>query len=78
MKNLKLTIDLLPRGAWGNDLSKTLSKKNWDILRNYCYKRFNNTCAICGAKNVELDAHEVWKFDKQAKPYVRNVTALSI
>ena len=37
MKNYKLTIDLLPKGAWGNDFSKTLSQKNWDILRNKCY-----------------------------------------
>lgn len=33
----KLTIDLLPKGAWGNDLSKTLSKKDWDTLREACY-----------------------------------------
>lgn len=32
MKNYKLNIDLLPKGAWENDLSKTLSKKDWDIL----------------------------------------------
>ncbi len=67
MKKLILTIDLLPRGAWDNDLSKTLPKKDWDVLRDYCYTRFHNTCAICGAKDIELDAHEVWEFDKQTK-----------
>ncbi|MDD4840059.1 MAG: hypothetical protein PHE93_05290 [Clostridia bacterium] len=67
MNDLKLTIDLLPRGAWGNDLSKTLPKKDWDKLREFCYKRFHNACAVCGAKHVELDAHEVWNFDKQSK-----------
>lgn len=63
MKNLKLTIDLLPRGAWGNDLSNTLPKKDWDKLRQFCYKRFEGKCSICGAENEKLHAHEVWKFD---------------
>lgn len=65
MKNFKLTIDLLPKGAWGNDLSNILAKKDWDVLRNYCYKRFHNKCAICGAQDANLDAHEVWRFDKE-------------
>ena len=34
MTNLKLTIELLPKGAWGNDFSKTLSKKDWDTIRS--------------------------------------------
>lgn len=67
MKEIKLTIDLLPRGAWGNDFSKTLSQKDWNTLRYYCYKRFFHSCAICGVKDEELDAHEVWRFDKPTK-----------
>lgn len=63
MENLKLKIELLPKGAWGNDLSRTLSKKDWDILRNECYKRANHHCQICGFETENLDAHEVWDFD---------------
>lgn len=63
MSNLRLTIDLLPKGAWGNDFSKTLSKKDWDILRNHAYAKANHRCVICGNKGGELDAHEVWDFD---------------
>lgn len=63
MNDLKLTIELLPKGAWGNDFSRTLSKKDWDILRNECYKRANHHCQICGVKTDDLDAHEVWDFD---------------
>lgn len=63
MKNYKLTIDLLPKGAWGNDFSKTLSKKDWDTLRNKCYERANHKCAICGYVTDDLDAHEVWNFN---------------
>lgn len=63
MKDLKLTIELLPKGAWGNDFSRTLSKKDWDILRNECYKRANHHCQICGYKTDDLDSHKVWDFD---------------
>lgn len=67
MKNYKLTIDLLPKGAWGNDFSKTLSKKDWDTLRNKCYERANHKCAICGYVTDDLDAHEVWNFNVENK-----------
>lgn len=67
MKNLKLTIELLPKGAWGNDFSRTLTKKDWDILRSACYERANHKCAICGFNTNELDAHEVWDFNIKNK-----------
>jgi hypothetical protein len=62
MNDLRLTIDLLPKGAWGNNFSKTLPKKDWDTLRHNCYERANHRCSVCG-KEEELDAHEVWDFD---------------
>ena len=63
MKDFKLTIDLLPKGAWGNDFSKTLSKKDWDILRNKCYERANHKCAICGW-DEDKDILEVHHIDE--------------
>lgn len=62
MKKLKLTIDLLPRGAWGSNLSKSLSQRDWDILRRAAYERAGYKCCICGAGG-QLEAHEVWDFD---------------
>lgn len=63
MENFKLTIDLLPKGAWGNDFSKTLPQKEWDKIRNFCYKKANYKCEICGYETDNLHAHEVWDFD---------------
>ena len=63
MKKLKLTIDLLPKGAWGNNFSRTLPKKDWDVLREACYKRAGYKCVICGDKNGGLEAHEIWDFN---------------
>lgn len=67
MKNLKLTIEMLPKGAWNNDFSKTLPKQQWDILREECYKRANHKCQICGYETDDLDAHEIWDFDIENK-----------
>ena len=39
-KEFKLTIDLLPKAAWYNDLSNTLSKNDWDLIRKKCYEKF--------------------------------------
>ncbi|MDD3323393.1 MAG: hypothetical protein PHS59_18305 [Paludibacter sp.] len=67
MSDLKLTIDLIPKGAWGNNLREMLSQKDWVKLREICYKRFDNKCSICGEASQELDAHEVWAFDSKNK-----------
>ena len=76
MKNLKLTIDLLPKGAWGTNLSTTLPKKAWDILRQAAYERANNKCSCCG-KDGDLQAHEVWDFDILTKTQIlKDIVAL--
>ena len=60
---MKLEIDLLPKGAGNNDLSRTLQKKDWDKIRKICYERANGVCEICREKTLDLNAHEIWEFD---------------
>lgn len=67
MENLELTIDLLPEGAWGTNFSHTLSKKDWDALRNAAYEAAEHKCACCGLESNDLEAHEVWDFDIKNK-----------
>lgn len=67
MKELKLTINLLPKGAWNNDFSKTLSKKDWDKLREVALKKANGKCEICGYETNDLDVHEEWEFNVNKK-----------
>ncbi|MCL2255516.1 MAG: hypothetical protein FWC11_01495 [Firmicutes bacterium] len=77
MNNLRLTIDLLPKGAWGNNFSKSLPKKDWDTLRQKCYERYNHRCGICGKEDSKLDAHEEWEFDTKARTQtLKNIIAL--
>lgn len=67
MSNLKLTIELIPKGAWGNNLRERLAGKEWDTLRNICYSKAKNRCAICGKEDSDLEAHEVWEFEINAQ-----------
>ena len=67
MEGLKLTINMLPKGAWNNDFSKRLSKKDWDKLREFALKRANGRCEICGYKTDALDVHEEWEFNIEKK-----------
>jgi len=75
--NFKLSIDLLPKGAWGNNFSRSLDKKDWDAIRHYVYKNANYACEICGFKTKDLDAHEVWDFCIDSKTQnLKNIIAL--
>ena len=77
MKDFKLNIDLLPKGAWGNDFSRTLSQKDWDILKNKCYEKANRRCQICGLLTDGLNAHEVWDFNIDNKTQtLKDIVAL--
>ena len=67
MEDLKLTISLLPKGAWNNDFSKTLSKKDWNKLREFALKRAKDKCEICGFETNDLDVHEEWEFNINKK-----------
>ena len=67
MDKLKLTIELLPKGAWRNDLSITLPKKDWNMLREFALKRANGKCEICGYQTNDLDVHEEWDFNIEKK-----------
>ena len=65
--NREELINMLPKGAWNNDFSKTLSKKDWDKLRQFALKRANGKCEICGFETNDLDVHEEWKFNTEKK-----------
>jgi predicted metal-dependent phosphoesterase TrpH len=67
MKKLQLTIDLVPKGAWGSNLRTCIPVKDWDKLRCACYERAGNRCSCCGCKCDKLDAHEVWEYDIKTK-----------
>ncbi len=66
MDKLKLDIEVLPSGAWNNNLRTLFSKKAWDFIREDAYARAHGKCSICKRKVNRLEAHERWEFSKEA------------
>ncbi len=64
MDKLKLDFEILPSGAWNNNLRTLFSKKAWDFIRKDAYARADGKCSICGRKVNRIEAHERWEFDK--------------
>lgn len=64
-KTMKLDFEIMPTGAWNNNLRTVLSKKAWDFIRKDAYERSDFKCSICGRKAKRLEAHERWSFDKE-------------
>jgi len=65
----KLTIELVPQSAWGDNLRSALKKKEWDLLRKEAYKHAGYKCEICRGKGHKwpVEAHERWEFDDNKK-----------
>ena len=65
MDKLKLNFEIMPTGAWNNNLRTVFTKKAWDYIRKDAYARANGKCVICGRPVKRLEAHERWSYNKQ-------------
>ena len=65
MDTLKLNFEIVPTGAWNNNLRTVFSKKAWDFIRKDAYARAGGKCSICGRPVKRLEAHERWSYNKQ-------------
>lgn len=62
-KELKLSIDLVPKTSWYKNLRKQMKQSQWNKLRKKVYAEQGNVCAICG-EGGRLNCHEVWSYDE--------------
>lgn len=64
MKDLLLSIELVPKTAFFKNLRSILTKAQWDIIRHSVYSRAWGVCEVCNKSPEKfLDAHEVWHYD---------------
>lgn len=61
----KLTIELVPSTAWGDNLRSILTKDMWDTLRKRSYRKAGYRCEICFGKGTKwpVECHEIWHYD---------------
>ena len=60
---MNLTIELVPRSSWGNNVRSMITAMEWDIVRHECYRRAGYECEICGSSVGRLHCHEVFDFE---------------
>jgi hypothetical protein len=65
----KLCVELVPTTCHYSNVRSTVSKKEWDLIRNHCYEQANHTCEICGNNGLKqgfkhkVECHEIWEYD---------------
>ena len=71
-----LRIRPLPESVWHRNIKKSLGKDRWQKMRSRLLIDHPLKCDVCSAPVVstsELDGHELWTFDTEAKPPVARV-----
>ncbi|MHB8492180.1 MAG: HNH endonuclease [Solirubrobacteraceae bacterium] len=75
----RLTIELVPLGQWGANLSQSLAGERWDTIRRAAYRAAGYRCEVCGGKGPQwpVEAHEEWEYDEaNAIQRLRRIVAL--
>jgi len=74
---MKLELEPIPEKSWGYSLARLLPTPVWDSLRRDVYRRYDYTCAICGATNTQVQCHEVWGYhDRKRIQYLKGLQCL--
>lgn len=68
-----LTIEMIPKTAWGKNVRSSVSSVVWDNLRHAQYRKADLHCEICGVGG-RLECHEVWEYDEAT--HVQKLTGL--
>lgn len=58
----KLTIDLVPKTAWGSNARSIMIKSEWQIISRKIAKRAAGRCEICLDDAERIEAHEIWNY----------------
>lgn len=59
---LRLTIELVPKTSFFNNLRAVVPPEEWDRIRKRVYTDYHHRCGICGAAG-RLACHERWAYD---------------
>ena len=74
---MKLEVQPVPRGNWGDNLAHLLPPEIWDALRKGVYRRAGNRCEICGDMLRTLHCNENWIYnDNRRFQYLKSLLSL--
>lgn len=63
LDELKLTIELVPLTAWGQNLRDRVTRSTWDTIRQDALAAQNHRCGICDASEGRMNCHEIWRYE---------------
>lgn len=75
----RLTIELVPRSSWFENVRNNVSKEEWQFLKRATSQKANLRCQVCGGKGSQwpVECHEVWHYDdEQHVQSLRDLVAL--
>ncbi len=74
---MKLEVQPVPRGNWGDNLAHLLPKEIWDTLRRKIYELAENKCILCSDFSKTLHCHENWVYnDNTQVQYLKSLLSL--
>ncbi|MDR6247099.1 hypothetical protein QE402_000085 [Klebsiella sp. SORGH_AS 1025] len=61
----RLTIELVPRSCWFDNVRSAVSSTDWKRLRQQTARTAGWKCQICGGKGSRwpVECHEIWHYD---------------
>jgi len=73
---IKLSVELIPKTAWGSNVRDLLSPKEWKALRDQVCNKANNVCEICGGFGPKhlTECHEIFEYDD--KNHIQTLTGM--
>lgn len=65
----KLTIELVPRGQWFDNVRKAVKPSQWNGIKTACFVKAGYRCEICHGKGKKhpVECHERWHYDDDKK-----------
>jgi hypothetical protein len=65
----RLTIELVPKTSWYNNVRALVDELGWDRIRRQVYRQAEYRCEICGGRGPEhpVECHEVWRYDDRTR-----------
>lgn len=64
IKDLRLTIEVVPSSCWYSNVRSEISQSKWNIIKKITFSKANYRCEICGGvgKKWPVECHEVWEY----------------
>lgn len=61
----RLSIELVPQTAWWSNVRSNVTRREWEICKQFVRKRSGDRCEICGGRGRRwpVECHEIWHYD---------------